>query len=158
MSDYKVKYKFTLENENATRLLASQLADLARPKDILALNGDLGAGKTTLARAFIRAIGGDCEVPSPTFMLVQVYEFSSINIYHFDLYRIEDYEEIIELGVEEAFSDGVSLIEWPDRMGNYIPLERLDISLNSSLDEDCREVILVGHGASWIKRLSKVFV
>ena len=158
MTDYQSKYQFTLKNENATKLLASKLAVLAKPKDVIALKGDLGVGKTVFARAFIQAIGGEYEVPSPTFMLVQVYEFSCISIYHFDLYRIEDHEEIIELGIDEAFADGVSLIEWPERMGNYIPLDRLDVILSNGLDENAREVILVGYGDSWIKKLSKVFV
>ena len=158
MADYQSKYQFTLENENATRLLASQLAVLAKSKDIIALKGDLGTGKTAFARAFIWALGGECEVPSPTFLLVQVYELSDISIYHFDLYRIEDQEEVVELGIEEAFSSGISLIEWPERMGNYLPLDRLDVILSNCLDENAREVTLVGFGHSWVKRLSKVFV
>ena len=98
------------------------------------------------------------EVPSPTFTLVQVYECSSISVYHFDLYRIEEPEEIFELGIEDAFAEGISLIEWPDRMDTYIPSERLDIIFSSGLDENAREVIIVGYGDSWINRLAKVFV
>lgn len=158
MSDYQSKYQFTLKNESATGILASQLAGLTEPRDIIGLVGDLGVGKTAFARAFITARGGDSEVPSPTFTLVQVYECSSINIYHFDLYRIEEPEEIFELGIEDAFAEGISLIEWPDRMDTYIPSERLDIIFSSGLDENAREVILVGYGDSWINRLAKVFV
>jgi tRNA threonylcarbamoyl adenosine modification protein YjeE len=158
MSDYQSKYQFTLKNESATCILASQLAGLAEPRDVIGLAGDLGAGKTAFARAFIIARGGDSEVPSPTFTLVQVYECSSINVYHFDLYRIEEPEEIFELGIEDAFAEGISLIEWPDRMDTYIPSERLDIIFSSGLDENAREVILVGYGDSWINRLAKVFV
>lgn len=158
MSDYQSKYQFTLKNESATCILASQLAGLTEPRDIIGLVGDLGAGKTAFARAFITARGGDSEVPSPTFTLVQVYECSSISVYHFDLYRIEEPEEIFELGIEDAFAEGISLIEWPDRMDTYIPSERLDIIFSSGLDENAREVILVGYGDSWINRLAKVFV
>ncbi len=158
MSDYQSKYQFTLKNESATGILASQLAGLTEPRDIIGLVGDLGVGKTAFARAFITARGGDSEVPSPTFTLVQVYECSSINVYHFDLYRIEEPEEIFELGIEDAFAEGISLIEWPDRMDTYIPSERLDIIFSSGLDENAREVILVGYGDSWINRLAKVFV
>ena len=118
MSVNQNKYEFLLENEEATGILASQLANLVQPRDIIALTGDLGLGKTTFARSFITALGGSGEVTSPTFTLVQVYEFTSINIYHFDLYRIKEPEEIFELGIEDAFADGVSLIEWPERMGN----------------------------------------
>ena len=158
MSDYQSEHQFTLKNETATGTLASQLANIAKPRDVIALAGDLGVGKTAFARAFIKARGGDGEVPSPTFTLVQVYQLSSINVYHFDLYRIEGPEEIFELGIEDAFTDGISLIEWPDRMETFIPSERLDIIFSNGSDENSREVNVVGYGDSWINRLAKVFV
>ena len=158
MSNHQSKTEFILKNEAATGILASQLANLAEPRDIIALTGNLGLGKTAFARAFITALGGSGEVTSPTFSLVQVYELSRINVYHFDLYRIEEPEEIFELGIEDAFAEGISLIEWPDRMDTYIPSERLDIIFSSGLDKNAREVILVGYGDSWINRLAKVFV
>jgi tRNA threonylcarbamoyladenosine biosynthesis protein TsaE len=156
MSDHQNKYEFILKNEVATGILASQLADLAEPRDIIALTGNLGLGKTAFARAFITARGGSGEVTSPTFALVQVYEFPSINVYHFDLYRIERPEEIFELGIEDAFTDGISLIEWPDRMETYLPSERLDIFISNGLDENARHVTLVGYGKSWVNRLAQV--
>ena len=158
MSDHQNKYEFILKNEVATGILASQLADIAEPRDIIALTGNLGLGKTAFARAFITARGGSGEVTSPTFALVQVYEFPSINVYHFDLYRIEEPEEIFELGIEDAFADGISLIEWPDRMATYLPSERLDIFFSDGLNEDARRVLLVGHSKSWVSRLAKVSV
>ena len=158
MSDYQSKYEFILKNEVATGILASQLANLAEPRDIIALTGNLGLGKTAFARAFITALGGSGEVTSPTFALVQVYELSRINVYHFDLYRIENSEEIFELGIEDAFADGISLIEWPDRMATYLPPERLDIFFSNGLDENARRVLLVGHGENWVNRLTKVSV
>jgi tRNA threonylcarbamoyladenosine biosynthesis protein TsaE len=158
MSDYQSKYEFILKNEVATGILASQLANLAEPRDIIALTGNLGLGKTAFARAFITALGGSGEVTSPTFSLVQVYELSRINVYHFDLYRIENSEEIFELGIEDAFADGISLIEWPDRMATYLPPERLDIFFSNGLDENARRVLLVGHGENWVNRLTKVSV
>ena len=158
MSDYQSKYEFILKNEVATGILASQLANLAEPRDIIALTGNLGLGKTAFARAFITALGGSGEVTSPTFSLVQVYELSRINVYHFDLYRIENSEEIFELGIEDAFAEGISLIEWPDRMATYLPPERLDIFFSNGLDENARRVLLVGHGENWVNRLTKVSV
>ena len=158
MSNHQSKSEFILKNEVATGILASQLANLAEPRDIIALTGNLGLGKTAFARAFITALGGSGEVTSPTFSLVQVYELSRINVYHFDLYRIENPEEIFELGIEDAFADGISLIEWPDRMETYLPPERLDIFFSNGLDENARRVLLVGHGENWVNRLTKVSV
>jgi tRNA threonylcarbamoyl adenosine modification protein YjeE len=158
MSDHKNRYEFILRNELDTCILASQLANLAEPRDIIALNGDLGLGKTTFARAFITALGGSGEVTSPTFALVQIYEFPRVNVYHFDLYRIKEPEEIFELGIEDAFTDGISLIEWPNHMGTYLPSERLDIFFSDGLNEDARRVLLVGHSKSWVSRLAKVSV
>jgi tRNA threonylcarbamoyladenosine biosynthesis protein TsaE len=150
------QYKLSLKNETATAILAHKIAKVAKPGDVVALVGDLGVGKTAFARAFIGARGGNSEVPSPTYTLVQVYEFEKADIYHFDLYRIEDSEEIFELGIEDAMYSGISLIEWPDRMGPYIPFERLDIILTSCIDENAREVVLVGYGDIWVNKLARV--
>jgi tRNA threonylcarbamoyl adenosine modification protein YjeE len=157
MSDDQNPYQFSLKNEAATVMLAAKLAGITVPGDVIALIGDLGAGKTAFARGFIAACGGDGEVPSPTFTLVQLYEFPAGDVYHFDLYRIENSEEIFELGIEDAMSDGISLIEWPDRMGAYLPFERLDIVLSTGKDENGREVDLIGRGDGWTQRLEKAF-
>jgi tRNA threonylcarbamoyladenosine biosynthesis protein TsaE len=119
-----------LPDERATARLAAALARRARAGDVIALEGELGTGKTTFARAFIRARGtGREEVPSPTFTLVQVYDEREPWIWHFDLYRIEKPEEAFELGIEEAFLDGISLIEWPERLGALLPRRRLLLRL-----------------------------
>ena len=156
MSIHQTRYQFALKNEGETEVLASQLANVSGAGDIIGLIGDLGVGKTAFARAFINARGGDVEVPSPTFTIVQVYEFSDVNVYHFDLYRIEATEELIELGIEDAFTEGISLIEWPDRMDTYLPPDRLDIFFSTGPNEDTREVTLVGYGENWINRLVQV--
>lgn len=118
-----------LPDETATAGLAARLAALARPGDVIALKGELGAGKTSFARAFIAARGGGSDVPSPTFTLVQLYELPEAAIWHFDCYRLRDPEEAWELGIEDAFRDGISLIEWPERMGSLLPSRRLEITL-----------------------------
>ncbi|MFP6711384.1 MAG: tRNA (adenosine(37)-N6)-threonylcarbamoyltransferase complex ATPase subunit type 1 TsaE [Rhodospirillales bacterium] len=155
MSETEGLYQFTLESEDATAALATKLADIAAPGDVICLIGDLGAGKTVFARAFIAARGGDGEVPSPTFTLVQLYEFAKGDVYHFDLYRLEDAEEIFELGIEDAMNEGISLIEWPDRLGAYLPFERLDVILSIGDEQQMREVDLIGRGESWPDRLEK---
>ncbi|HXQ68013.1 MAG TPA: tRNA (adenosine(37)-N6)-threonylcarbamoyltransferase complex ATPase subunit type 1 TsaE [Alphaproteobacteria bacterium] len=139
----------------ATERLAAALARLARVGDVLALAGPLGVGKTAFARAFITALGGEEEVPSPTFTLVQLYELGTLTLYHFDLYRLERPEEAYELGIEEAFAEGVTLIEWPERLGPLLPPERLDLALAFAEESDARCVRLTGHGR-WARRLAEL--
>lgn len=141
----------TLEGEAATTALGRRLAALARPGDVIALTGDLGAGKTVLARGFVHGLGlTDEDVPSPTFTLVQPYDTPEFTLYHFDLYRLKDPDEAFELGIEDAFSEGVSLIEWPDRLGPYLPRNRLDVTLVMGPGETRRALL---SGDAWDDRL-----
>jgi tRNA threonylcarbamoyladenosine biosynthesis protein TsaE len=143
-----------LPDEAATAALASHVAALVVPGDIIALKGDLGAGKTSFARAFIRARGdAHEEVPSPTFTLVQVYQTDAVAIWHFDLYRLDAAEEAWELGIEEAFASGVSLIEWPERLASLLPQRRLEITLDFGDRPHTRRAILVSD-AGWRSRLA----
>jgi tRNA threonylcarbamoyl adenosine modification protein YjeE len=101
---------------------------------VVALRGDLGAGKTTFARGLIAALAAEAglpvpEVPSPTFTLVQTYEFPRLAVWHFDLYRIAGPDDAVELGLDEAFAEGACLIEWPERLGRLLPDRRIDIAL-----------------------------
>jgi len=137
----------------ATRDLAECLARLAKRGDVLALRGDLGSGKTEFARHFVRHLtdlGED--VPSPTFTLVQTYDSEVCEIWHFDLYRLERPEEAFELGIDDAFHDAISLIEWPERLGPYLPRDRLDVHLSITKGKNHRQVILTPHG-DWSQRL-----
>lgn len=110
------------QTEQDTADIARKIALNAKNGDIYCLHGDLGAGKTSFSRAFIQSLTGNTtEVPSPTFTLVQTYDTERFGIWHFDLYRLEDPEEIYELGWEEALSNNVLLIEWPEKGGSLIP-------------------------------------
>jgi tRNA threonylcarbamoyladenosine biosynthesis protein TsaE len=139
----------------ATAALARRLAGLARPGDVIALKGELGTGKTSFARAFIQARGGGGEVPSPTFTLVQEYALPSGAICHFDLYRLERPADAYELGIEEAFQQAISLIEWPERLGPLIPADRLELELRFAEREDARRVSLTA-GPGWRDRVSEL--
>jgi tRNA threonylcarbamoyladenosine biosynthesis protein TsaE len=125
-------FSMSLPNEEATEQLGAALAARQTPGDVVGLQGDLGAGKTTLARAIVRAAAGDPEliVPSPTFTLVEVYETPRGTYWHFDLYRLETPEQVYELGWEEALADGIVLIEWAERLGPLMP-EHLSVVLET---------------------------
>ena len=142
-----------LPTPEATAALGRALAHIVARGDVIALHGDLGAGKTALARALIQALGVEDEVPSPTFTLVQTYpvdghEFDTV--WHFDLYRIDNPEEVWELDIEDAFETGVTLIEWPARMGENLPKDCLQITL--SVRDEERSAVLAG-GPRWLDRL-----
>ena len=114
---------------------------------MVALAGDLGAGKTTFARALIAAFAAEAgqpppEVPSPTFTLVQIYEFPRATLWHFDLYRIERPEDALELGIEEALTDGIALIEWPERLGKLLPARHIEVRLDFAAAPDARRIEL----------------
>lgn len=144
-----------LPDEAATRALGARLAPVLRAGDILALWGDLGAGKSTLARGLIQAaMGEEIDVPSPTFTLVQIYELPDMDLWHMDLYRLENPEDVFELGVEDAFADAASLIEWPERMGGYLPPNRLDIRITQ--EGTGRAVTFAAAQGDWETRLAAV--
>jgi tRNA threonylcarbamoyladenosine biosynthesis protein TsaE len=118
---------------------------------VIGLSGPLGAGKTTFARAFIREIArlsGETvdEVPSPTFTLVQIYAFARATVWHFDLYRIGAPDEAWELGLEDALAEGISLIEWPERLGPLLPARRTDVALAHGATADARIAEISRHG------------
>ena len=137
-------FSFFLPDEAATERLGAALAKRLRPRDVVALQGGLGVGKTTLARAILRAASGDPAliVPSPTFTLVEIYDTPMGVFWHFDLYRLEEPEQVFELGWEEARADGMALVEWAERLGALLPPERLMVTL--AMEGDGRRADLQG--------------
>lgn len=143
-----------VEDLSGTEDLAKDLAPLLKTQDIILLSGDLGVGKTAFSRALIRAMTSPKEdVPSPTFTLVQLYPtHTDETIWHFDLYRIKEPEEVWELGIEEAFSQAISLIEWPERLPS-VPLDKaLRVQIFMGDKNDRRRIELTGT-AHWFPRL-----
>lgn len=139
-----------LPDEAATRALGARLGALLQPGDVVALTGDLGAGKTTLARGLIQALcGAGTETPSPTFTLVQTYPARGFDLFHFDLYRLKSPDEVWELGWEDI-ADSAALVEWPERAGPHLPDERLDLRL--AFDGAARIAALSPRGG-WKERL-----
>ncbi len=148
--------KITLVDEQATIELGGQLAAIVKNKlnkGIVAfLNGDLGAGKTTLTRGFVQGMGHLGKVKSPTYTLVEPYDLSPWYIYHFDLYRLSDPEELEFIGIREYFKENCcSFIEWPEK-GNGL-LAKPDISINMFYCEAQRNTILQAHSALGVELL-----
>ena len=137
----------SLPDEAATTAFAARLARLLQPGDCVLLSGELGAGKSTLARAAIQTImGRDEPVPSPTFTITQRYEAPEMTLVHADLYRLGDAEELIEIGLDADFDAAVCFVEWPGLLGDLRPDDRLELSLEYSADGG-RTLSIVGLGA-----------
>ncbi len=134
------------KSETETAALAAKLADDMTPGTVLLLDGPLGAGKSVFARALIRALSDSpaLAVPSPTFTLVQTYDTPRGPVWHFDLYRLEEPEEIYELGWEDALAGAITLVEWPRRLGMLAPADALTVSLNVT-DNPSQRRIMIGH-------------
>lgn len=146
--------EITLPDPAATLALGRRLGRLLSPGDVVCLSGGLGAGKTTLARGAIEAwTGAHQEAPSPTYTLVQIYEGVRGPLWHVDLYRLKRPEEALELGLEDAFFDAACLIEWPERLEDQLPRDRLDIALTQ--EGDGRRATVSGVGR-WSSRVDTI--
>jgi tRNA threonylcarbamoyladenosine biosynthesis protein TsaE len=135
-------FSMPLPTEQATEALGATLAARLKPGDVVGLKGDLGAGKTTLARAIIRAAAADPAliVPSPTFTLVEVYDTPRGAYWHFDLYRLDEPQQVYELGWEDALAEGIVLLEWPERLGRLLP-KHLSVTLELASDDGRRAIL-----------------
>lgn len=145
---------FFLPDDVATTALGALLARLLQPGDTVLLQGDIGAGKTHLARAFIQAKLGRAEdVPSPTFTLVQTYDAEGFEVWHADLYRLSHPDEVLELGLDSAFDTAICFVEWPDRLGDLAPTSALHVSLSPK--GEGREVVFTGGRVGILDQLQK---
>ncbi|CDG32981.1 MULTISPECIES: tRNA (adenosine(37)-N6)-threonylcarbamoyltransferase complex ATPase subunit type 1 TsaE [Acetobacteraceae] len=144
-----------LSSQQQTVLLARHLADMVRQGDCLALQGEMGAGKSTFARALIRHMAGDeaLEVPSPTFALVQPYETKAGTVFHYDLWRLSGPDELYELSWDDA-CESIMLVEWPDRAEDMLPAGALHLTFAQGTGEEARIVTLHGWPEERLKALS----
>lgn len=153
---HKTEFTLHLEDEAATLALGARVSAILTPGLTVWLQGDLGAGKTTLTRGLLRGLGFEGRVKSPTYTLVESYLISGLYLYHFDLYRFIDPEEWDAAGFREHFNpQSVCLVEWPEKADGLLPLPDLEIRL--AVDGAGRVASLLAHskqGDSWLKRLS----
>ena len=130
MNGAAVELSAFLPDEAATLGFGEKLSQILQPGLFVALSGELGSGKTTLARGILRGLGYEGKVKSPTYTLVELYELSRLNLYHFDLYRFKDSQELLEAGFRDNFNGrNVWLVEWPERAQDLLPIADLSVSL-----------------------------
>lgn len=135
--------KIVLKNLNDTEVFGKELAEGLVPGSVVAMTGDLGTGKTTLAKAVAKGLGVKEELSSPTFTVVREYRSGRLPLYHFDVYRVYDPDELFELGFDEYIhGNGVCLIEWADLIEDLLPSERVDVKISFGENEDERTVEL----------------
>ena len=145
---------FALPDATATLALGRRLGERIGPGDVVCLRGNLGAGKTTLARGAIEAWTGQAEeAPSPTYTLVQTYDGARGELWHVDLYRLKQPDDAWELGLDDAFMSAACLIEWPERLAGQLPHDRLDVELKP--DGEGRSAAFTAHGA-WRTKLATI--
>ena len=144
---------FESRSEDQTSRLAQRLGAMLKPGDTVLLEGDIGAGKTHIARQLIQSLQDRPEdVPSPTFTLIQTYDTRAGEIWHADLYRLTEPGEIEELGLTEAFDTAICLIEWPDRMGSMTPKDALVLTLKADpIQESTRHLTFSWTSPRWAK-------
>lgn len=156
MSDEQVEWRIELPDEAATIRIAEKIGAELRAGDLVTLGGELGAGKTTFARAVIRMLtkSPQLEVPSPTYTLIQTYDAPAFRIVHADLYRISDVSDLVELGWEDAAENAIVLCEWAEKAGNALAEDRLEARFELGVGGEGRVLTLVGHGRH-AQRLSR---
>jgi tRNA threonylcarbamoyladenosine biosynthesis protein TsaE len=141
-----------------TLALAGSVGELLRPGDVVSLAGDLGTGKTVFARGVARALGVAGPVVSPTFTIVREYE-GRVPVVHVDVYRLDTFQELHDLGFEEVLrDDAVTIVEWGDVVDGMLPGDRLDVRLAAGAGDDERVIEIEGHGRSWRARAAELAV
>ena len=150
-------YKIESHSEEETKSIAQTIAKLLKTKDVIILSGELGAGKTKFTEGFLKNFGLENEISSPTFTIVNEYTKDDINIYHFDVYRLEDSSEFYAIGGEEYFEKGICLIEWGEIIQDALPKDYIKIEITKSdLNENYRNINITTYGKKYDEILDKL--
>ena len=150
--------EFVTRSTDETLALAASVGEVLRPGDVVSLAGDLGTGKTVFARGVARALGVEDPVVSPTFTIVREYE-GRVPVVHVDVYRLDTFQELHDLGFEEVVrDDAVTIVEWGDVIDGMLPGDRLDVRLAAGADDDERVIEIEGRGRSWRARAAELTV
>lgn len=151
-----IEHKFLISNLNDLELLAKALAKQIKLNDTITLTGGLGAGKTTFVKFLVNSIANkNIEVTSPTFNILNIYEFEGNEIWHFDLYRLKNKNEIYEIGVDEALEQKLTVIEWPEIIKEFLPRNCLEINIEVKDNDEIR-IFLARFGDNWKNRIEEV--
>lgn len=134
-------YNFIAKSENDTKNFAKKLASKLKPKDVVVLTGELGSGKTKFVEGFLSYYGLENEISSPTFTIVNEYKKNDVNIYHFDVYRLEDSSEFYEIGGEEYFENGICLIEWGELIKDALPKDYIHIVFKKDDNDETLRIL-----------------
>jgi tRNA threonylcarbamoyladenosine biosynthesis protein TsaE len=150
-------FELTCRSPEATALFAGHVARVLQAGDLICLYGDLGAGKTTFTRALVNALGSPALVSSPTFTIIHEYPGGRLPVYHVDAYRLVGPDDVLHTGLHDylAGADGVTVVEWPERIASALPPERLTISLDD-IGGDDRRIIITAEGDIWAARLAEL--
>lgn len=145
MTDKYIFGEFITNSEEETKALAQKLAESLNEGDVVCLFGDLGVGKTVFTKGICKTLGTNDYINSPTFTIVNEYEAENFNISHFDMYRIEDYSELIEIGYYEyILNGGICIIEWPENIYDELPKKRIEVKIERiSFDEEQKRKITI---------------
>ena len=140
-------YKFISKSEFDTKSFAKRLASILKQNNVIVLTGELGSGKTKFVEGFLEHFGLENEISSPTFTIVNEYKKDDINIFHFDVYRLEDSSEFYEIGGEEYFSSGICLIEWGEIIEDALPKDYIHIIFKKDINDDNKRILNIqAHG------------
>jgi tRNA threonylcarbamoyladenosine biosynthesis protein TsaE len=139
-----------------TRAIGAAFASLLRVGDVIALTGELGAGKTTLVQGIAGALGYDGVVTSPTFTLVRVYRTPTLTLVHADVYRLDRVQDAVDLGLDETAEDGVLLVEWGDAVDALLPGDRMVVELSIPSEDEVRKIAIRSEGTAWATRWERL--
>jgi tRNA threonylcarbamoyladenosine biosynthesis protein TsaE len=151
-----MRLELTSPTAEDTRAIGGAFAPLLRPGDVIALTGELGAGKTTLVQGIAGALGYDGAVTSPTFTLVREYRTPTLPLVHADVYRLDRVQDALDLGLDETAEDGVLIVEWGDAVDALLPGDRLVVELSIPGEDDSRRIALVSAGTAWHTRWERL--